>query len=67
MKHNPKDDCKVLANTEEKYISFEFGCLRFLDSYRFLSSPLDMLAEFIAKENLKIVNSHDDIKIKYRK
>ena len=28
---------KVLAKNSEDYISFQFGCLRFLDSYRFLN------------------------------
>ena len=32
----------VLAQTTERYISVQAGCLRFLDSYRFFSESLDI-------------------------
>ena len=33
----------ILPNTNEEYISVTYGCIRFIDSYRFLSSNLDSL------------------------
>ncbi len=36
---------KVLPKTDENYIAVDFGCLRFLDSLRFLSSSLDQLVK----------------------
>jgi hypothetical protein len=36
-----KRELKLLAKNSEEYISFQFGCLRFLDSYRFLQASLD--------------------------
>ncbi len=36
---------KVLPKTDELYISVDFGCIRFMDSLRFLSSSLDQLGK----------------------
>ncbi len=36
---------KVLPKTDELYISVDFGCIRFMDSLRFLSSSLDQLVK----------------------
>ena len=36
---------KPLANSKEKYISFQFGKLRFLDSCRFLLKSLDEVSK----------------------
>jgi hypothetical protein len=36
-----KRQIKLLAKNVEEYISSQFGCLRFLDSYRFLQASLD--------------------------
>jgi len=59
----------VLPITKEKYISFTKSVhstkdkhnkcvkLRFIDSYKFLSTSLDKLASFLSREELKIVKS----------
>ena len=40
----------------EEYISVTYGCIRFIDSYRFLSSGLDSLVKTI------VDNSHKTLK-----
>jgi len=39
----------VIANNQEKYMSFNIGRLRFIDSFQFLSSSLEKLVENLAK------------------
>ena len=36
---------KIISKSMENYVSIQVGCLRFLDSYRFLSSSLDKLVK----------------------
>ena len=36
---------KIIPKSMENYVSVQIGCLRFLDSYRFLSSSLDELVK----------------------
>ena len=45
QKDRRKFDC--IPKTDEEYISVNFGCLRFIDSYRFLQSKLAKLVESI--------------------
>ena len=40
-----KKDIKIIPKSIENFISLQIGCLRFLDSYRFLGSSLDSLAK----------------------
>ena len=42
-----KDNVKfeIIPKTDEKYISVKYGCLKFIDTYRFLSSSLDKLVQ----------------------
>ncbi|MEH0008405.1 MAG: hypothetical protein V6Z82_06750 [Flavobacteriales bacterium] len=47
-------EIRCIPNNMEKYISFSFGNLRFIDSYNFLPSSLSKLVEDAAKEDLKI-------------
>ena len=49
---NDKVDFKILPKTNEEYISITSGCIKIMDSYRFLSSSLD---KFI---NTLVDNSH---------
>jgi len=58
VKKIPLYKFRILAKTSENYISFQFGCLRFLDSYRFLSSSLDNLAKSLIDNELKILKEY---------
>ena len=44
-KKKDKVDFDIIPNTNEEYISVTYGCIRFIDSYRFLSSGLDSLVK----------------------
>ena len=56
-KKNDKLKFKILPKTDEEYISVGYGCIRFIDSYRFFSSRLDSLVETL------VDNSHKTLKI----
>jgi len=43
------DDVKVIPLNGEKYLHFEIGELRFLDSFQFLSTSLDQLVSLLLK------------------
>ena len=58
VKKIPKYKFKILAKTSENYISFSFGCLRFIDSYRFLSSSLANLSTSLVDNELKIMKEY---------
>ena len=66
-----KQEVKLLAKTAEEYISFQVGCLRFLDSYRFLSSSLDNITKNMVDADFKITRSffekEDDFKLLRKK
>ena len=53
-----KDNVKFEINpkTDEKYISVKYGCIKFIDTYRFLSSSLDKLVKTL------VDNSHKTLK-----
>ena len=53
-----KDNVKfeIIPKTDEKYISIRYGCIKFIDTYRFLSSSLDKLVETL------VDNSHKTLK-----
>ena len=44
-KTRDKVDYKVIPKTNEEYISIRYGCARFIDSYRILSSSLSKIFE----------------------
>ena len=46
-KKKDKVDFEIIPKTNEEYISVTYGCIRFIDSYRFLSSGLDSLVKTI--------------------
>ena len=62
---------KLLAKNKEVYISFSYGCLRFLDSYRFLNGSLDNITESMNDDDFKIIRSmypnYEDFKLLRRK
>ena len=53
-KHNVK--FIILPKTDEKYISVTYGCIKFIDTYKFLSSSLDKLVQTLVN------NSHKTLK-----
>ena len=46
---------KVIPKTNEEYISVNFGCIRFIDSYRFLQSSLDSLVKSLQENDLVLL------------
>ena len=55
-KKNDKVKFDIIPKTNEEYISVTYGCIRFIDSYRFLSSGLDPLVKTLFD------NSHKTLK-----
>ena len=55
-KNNDKVNFDNIPKTKEEYISVTYGCLRFIDRYRLLSSSLDSLVKTL------VDNSHKTLK-----
>ena len=55
-KKNDKLNFHNIPKTNEEYISVRYGCIRFIDSYRFLCSSLDSLVKTL------VDNSHKTLK-----
>ena len=51
---------KIIPKSMENYVSIQVGCLRFLDSYRFLSSSLDKLIKSLDSFPIKDENGFKD-------
>ena len=52
-KKKDKVDFDIIPKTNEEYISVTYGCIRFIDRYRFLSSGLDSLVKTIVDNSNK--------------
>ena len=52
-----KVDFEIIPKTNGKYISVTFGCIRFIDSYRFLSSGLDSLVKILVDNSQKTLKN----------
>ena len=52
-KKNDKVKFDIIPKTNEEYISVTYGCIRFIDSYRFLSSGLDSLVKTLVDNSNK--------------
>ena len=52
---NNKVKFKIIPKTNEKYISVSYGCIRFIDSYRILSSSLDNLVKILDEDDFKML------------
>ena len=52
-----KDEVKfdIIPKTNEEYLSVTYGCIRFIDSYRFLSESLDKLVKNLDEDDFKIL------------
>ena len=47
----------ILPKAKEEYISDTNGCIRFIDSYRFLSSKLDSLVKTLVDNSIKTIKN----------
>ena len=52
-KLNDKVNFDIIPKTNEEYISVRYGCIRFIDSYRFQSSGLDSLVKTLVDDSNK--------------
>ena len=52
-KKNDKVKFDIIPKTNEEYISVTYGCIRFIDNYRFLSSSLDSLVKRLVDNSNK--------------
>ena len=57
---NDKKKFDVIPKTNEEYISMTYGCIKFIDSYRFLSSSLDSLVKTIVDNDIKPLKDSKD-------
>ena len=62
-----KDKVKfeIIPKTNEEYISVRYGCIRFIDSYRFLSESLDKLVKNLDEDDFKILKKEFPDKWQY--
>ena len=56
-KKKDKVDFEIIPKTNEEYISVTYGCIRFIDSYRFLSSGLDSLVKSLVDNSNKTLKN----------
>ena len=56
---------KIIPKTDEEYISVKYGCIRFIDSYRFLSESLDKLVKNLDEDDFKILKKEFPDKWQY--
>ena len=60
--YNQNYNPTIIPKSLENYVSVQVGCLRFLDSYRFLSSSLDKLVKSLDNfPNMKLEGMSDDL------
>ena len=62
---NDKVKFDIIPKTNEEYISVTYGCIRFIDSYRFLSSGLDSLVKNLDEDDFKILKKEFPDKWQY--
>ena len=55
----------IIPKTNEEYKSVTYGCIRFIDSYRFLSSGLDSLVKNLDEDDFKILKKEFPDKWRY--
>ena len=64
-KKKDKVDFEIIPKTNEEHISVTYGCIRFIDSYRFVSSGLDMLVKNLDENDFKILKKEFPDKWQY--
>ena len=62
-----KDKVKfeITPKTNEEYIAIKYGCIRFIDSFRFLSESLDKLVKNLDEDDFKILKKEFPDKWQY--
>ena len=55
-----------MPETNDEYNSVTYGCIRLIDSYRFLSSSLDPLVKILENDNFKILKKEFPDEREYR-
>ena len=56
---------KLIPKSNEEYIAVKYGCIRFIDSYRFLSDSLDKLVKNLDEDDFKILKKEFPDKWQY--
>ena len=56
---------KIIPKSNEEYISVSYGCIRFNDNYRFLSSSLDKLVKNLDLDDFVILKKEFPDKWQY--
>ena len=56
---------EIIPKTNEEYISVRYGCIRVIDSYRFLSESLDKLVKNLDEDDFKILKKEFPDKWQY--
>ena len=56
---------KIIPKTNAEYISVTYGCIRFIDSYRFLSDSLDKLVKNLDEDDFEILKKEFRAKSQY--
>ena len=56
---------KIIPKTNEEYISVKYGCIRFIDSYRFLSEKLEKIVKNLDEDDFKILKKEFPDKWQY--
>ena len=62
---NDKVKFEFIPKTNEENISVKYGCIRFIDSYRFLSESLDKLVKSLDEDDFKILKKEFPDKWQY--
>ena len=60
-----KVNFKIIPKTNEEYITVKYGCIRFIDSYRFLSESSDKLVKNLDDDDFKILKKEFPDKWQY--
>ena len=59
-KKEDKVDFEIIPKTNEQYISVTYGCNKFRDSYRFLSSGLDSIVKTLVDNSHKTLEDFEE-------
>ena len=52
-KQKDQVEFEIIPKTNEEYVSVTYGCIRFIDSYRFLPSCLNSIVRTLVDSSIK--------------